>query len=422
MAFLQKWFGKQDRDPLASRSDSEKALETWRHKFGVPQIRLVRSDPQPFVPGRRLGGGGAGIVYETHLDGVALALKRTYTHKLGERDLNEIKIMGQLSGKRHEHIVHLIGSYIHRQQSGYEIGLLISPVAHCDLACFMLKMDSLESWMKRPGSSIDLDLEDEAQSATELLSNFWKDSTTTGPKVTSVHERHLIHKASQRRICESFLCIASALEFLHRNNIRHRDLKPSQILLSPDGLWLTDFGYSNDMSAYSNSATSNWDTMTYRYQAPERAAKGSCSRPEDIFALGCTFLEMCIRLTNSAAQTVKTWKSSTEDKWSFQENLDDLHSWLAPLRALEDARMFFLASLISQMMEYTPRRRPKVEQVLKCLRQPHFGKDTPSCPLGSFFSSCCSPRYFYPSRGQFLCMALNNFPADLARRIWYFRY
>jgi serine/threonine protein kinase len=312
-------------------------------------------------------------VYETHLDGVALALKRTYTHKLGERDLNEIKVMGQLSGKRHEHIVHLIGSYIHRQQSGYEIGLLISPVAHCDLACFMLKMDSLESWMKRPGSSIDLDLEDEAQSATELLSNFWKDSTTTVPKVTSVHERHLIHKASQRRICESFLCIASALESLHRNNIRHRDLKPSQILLSPDGLWLTDFGYSNDMSAYSNSATSNLDTMT-------------------------------------------------EDKWAFQENLDDLYSWLAPLRALEDARMFFLASLISQMMGYTARRRPKVEQVLKCLRQPHFGKDTPSRPLGSFFSSCCSPRYFYPSRGQFLSMALNNFPADLVRRIRYFRY
>jgi hypothetical protein len=73
-------------------SDSEKTLEAWKHEFEEPQIRLMRSDPEPFTCGRRLGGGGTGIVYETLIDGIALALKRTCPQKLSERDLMESKL------------------------------------------------------------------------------------------------------------------------------------------------------------------------------------------------------------------------------------------------------------------------------------------------------------------------------------------
>jgi hypothetical protein len=149
-------------------------------------------------------------VYETHLDGVALALKRTYTHKLGERDLNGIKIMGQLSGKRQEHIVQLIGSYIHLQRNGYEIVLLISPVADCDLASFMLKMDILELGMRQQGAPGDIYSEDEIQSAAELLSAFWKDNPKTGKFQLSAQESDSLYKASQQRLYQSFLCISSA--------------------------------------------------------------------------------------------------------------------------------------------------------------------------------------------------------------------
>jgi hypothetical protein len=195
MEFLKRWTRKPHHSPPASTSDSEKALEAWKRKFGELQIRLARSDPAPFVPGRRLGGGGAGIVYETQLGGVALALKRTYAQKLSKRILNEIAILGQLSGKRHEHIVQLIGSYIHPQRSGYEIGVLISPVAHCDLACFMLMMDILKSGVQQPCRPGKTESSDETESAAEILSVFWIDNPNPGQTRTSAPDSEALHKS-----------------------------------------------------------------------------------------------------------------------------------------------------------------------------------------------------------------------------------
>lgn len=43
-------------------------------------------------------------------------------------------------------------------------------------------------------------------------------------------------KAARARLWESYGCIASAILYLHNNSIRHKDLKPLNILLSHDGL------------------------------------------------------------------------------------------------------------------------------------------------------------------------------------------
>ncbi|KAF2024275.1 hypothetical protein EK21DRAFT_94206 [Setomelanomma holmii] len=60
--------------------------------------------------------------------------------------------------------------------------------------------------------------------------------------------------------------MARAVAFIHGHDIRHKDLKPSQILLSPDDLWLTDFGWSRDMSELSTSATSGGDRITVKFE------------------------------------------------------------------------------------------------------------------------------------------------------------
>jgi hypothetical protein len=68
---------------------SNQAVAAWNCNFdNRRQVKFTRVEKEPFVPGRRLGGGGVGIVYETSLDGIPLALKRTYTRRLCPHDLN----------------------------------------------------------------------------------------------------------------------------------------------------------------------------------------------------------------------------------------------------------------------------------------------------------------------------------------------
>ena len=60
----------------------------------------------------------------------------------------------------------------------------------------------------------------------------------------------------------------SAVAYLHDQKIRHKDLKPSNILLTSDNLILSDFGSATDFSHLSQSATDN-ERGTPKYFAPE---------------------------------------------------------------------------------------------------------------------------------------------------------
>jgi serine/threonine protein kinase len=41
-----------------------------------------------------------------------------------------------------------------------------------------------------------------------------------------------------------FSCLATALEYLYRQEIRHEDIKPSNIFIKGDQVFLADFGLS----------------------------------------------------------------------------------------------------------------------------------------------------------------------------------
>jgi hypothetical protein len=265
----------------------EHAHAAWRSQFAARQLVLNYEDQVPFTSDRRLGGGGVGIVHETKLNGIPLALKRTYTRRLTDFQLNEIKILGRISEKRHHHVVEIIGSYTHRQRNGsYELGLLIWPVARCDLAAFLQDLDTMEEWLLR-GTA---ESHDDISSTLDMLSHLLH--LDLEPVSGTFVEQ--VHVTAVSRLTRSYGCMAEAIAYLHDHGIRRKDLKPSQILLSPEGLWLADFGWSNDMSEYSQSTTSGADNITAKYQAPERASRQPCGRAEDVFALGCCFVEMSV--------------------------------------------------------------------------------------------------------------------------------
>lgn len=89
-----------------------------------------------------------------------------------------------------------------------------------------------------------------------------------------------------------FGCLAAALSYLHENQIRHKDIKPQNILVKGHQIFLTDFGLSLDWSELGQSTTSGPTIKTPRYCAPEVADLMPRNSFSDVWSLGCVFLEI----------------------------------------------------------------------------------------------------------------------------------
>lgn len=85
--------------------------------------------------------------------------------------------------------------------------------------------------------------------------------------------------------------IASALDAAHAERIIHRDVKPANILLTPDDFaCLVDFGLAN--AATDAKLTSAGTTIgTFAYMAPERFTDEGADHRADIYALACVLYE-----------------------------------------------------------------------------------------------------------------------------------
>lgn len=198
-------------------------LEHGRHcQFG-PEETL------PFTTLSRLGSGSFGqvIKVESTITFRQYALKTIRRRAaFGEQSkrtlkdiLSEMRIMQSL---QHEHIVRYIGSYTNKNS----FGILMSPIAEQDLAAYLQ------------------------------------------------HARPTMHPT----IRTFFGCLATALSFLHENTIRHRNIKPQNILIYGSKVLLTDFGLSRDYV----DTTSGPTQASPRYSAPEVAAEEGRNTSADI--------------------------------------------------------------------------------------------------------------------------------------------
>ncbi len=85
--------------------------------------------------------------------------------------------------------------------------------------------------------------------------------------------------------------IAQGVDHAHKNKIIHRDLRPSNILISEDGTAkITDFGTSAWLSNVPYASTRIGSPP---YMAPEQFL-GKATFQSDIYSLGCIFYEMVI--------------------------------------------------------------------------------------------------------------------------------
>ncbi len=90
--------------------------------------------------------------------------------------------------------------------------------------------------------------------------------------------------------------IAEGLEYAHSRGVIHRDVKPENILLSGDQVFVADFGVARAVRTADDGApiTSTGVTVgTPQYMSPEQAtAEAHLDARSDVYALGCVFYEM----------------------------------------------------------------------------------------------------------------------------------
>lgn len=93
--------------------------------------------------------------------------------------------------------------------------------------------------------------------------------------------------------------VAKALDYAHRNNVLHRDVKPANILVAPpvdrnrsESAMLTDFGIAKAIASTSGLTLPGDILGTLAYAAPEQLTGRPVDHRADVYALGCTLYEM----------------------------------------------------------------------------------------------------------------------------------
>ncbi|TDC69209.1 hypothetical protein E1200_09335, partial [Actinomadura sp. GC306] len=150
--------------------------------------------------------------------------------------------------------------------------------------------------------------------------------------------------------------IITALTAIHQAKVVHRDLKPGNVMLGPDGPRLIDFGIARVLDTHTATEGGGF-AGTLRYMAPEAYAGQRAGAEADVFAWGAIMV--------FAATGQHAFKGGT-----LPEIAHAIRTHEPDLSALPDA----LRPLVGAALAKDPLARPAAGAILAALTQdPHQG-------------------------------------------------
>ena len=212
--------------------------------------------------------------------------------------------------------------------------------------------------------------------------------------------------------CTAFGCLAQGLAYIHGRSLRHKDIKPENILYQPPQsdddqhfvsdntygkfLW-ADFGLAYDFSSTGDSKTRSTKLYSARYAPPEVVAANAIvlsktvsqhdtitkeggdmiradmipqaldaeikahGRAADRFALGCVYLELLSCLVKEDLPL----KEGHESKVMFSANIDGLCNWATEMKkAHPSAGLQSLFDIAIDMIQARPDKRPSINEIV----------------------------------------------------------
>lgn len=260
----------------------------------------------------------------------------------------------------HRHVVKLVAAYAPRS---HELCLLLWPAAVCNLNRLL---DDLECLRTNDGDREDIIERLTALDLTDLRA------------IDPTEREHNVGAASQTCPFDYLRaiigCVARAMAHCHANDVRHLDIKPSNILLRPDRVYLADFGISRDVSGQDQTTTDGMPG-TERWRAPELYGDhGSSMQLSDMYSLGLVYVNIAtvlydVRLadfdeTLSYPPRISRGEQLILREMKLKAHIESLaaHALVRPpfmftYEGQETVRPRPLTHLVSRMVATNPRQR-----------------------------------------------------------------
>src|SRR5438552_9549689 len=170
-----------------------------------------------------------------------------------------------------------------------------------------------------------------------------------------------------------FLKVCSAVAFAHQNQIIHRDIKPTNVLVKSDGEpKLLDFGIAKILSVDSDDITTliAERRLTPMYAAPEHVAGKPATVAADVYSLGALLYEL---LTNKPPCSDFRGRSPREDLSAILID-PPLPSQIVSDSKARDELRGYLDRIVAKAIQPDPTRRyssvaAMSEDVAHCLKE-----------------------------------------------------